>query len=78
MIRKSKFSAIALMTATGLTAAVAAMGVTPPAFAQRIYSPSETGGGSWGYNHHMAIDQWRLRHNVGRHTPVHQLPSKAQ
>jgi hypothetical protein len=78
MISKSKLAAIALMTATGLATAIAATGATAPAFAQSIYSPSETGGGSWGYNHHMAIDQWRLRHHVGRHAPVHQVPSKIQ
>jgi hypothetical protein len=78
MTSKSNLAAIALMTATGLATAIAATSVAEPAFAQRIYSPSETGGGSWGYNHHMAIDQWRLRHHVGQHAPVHHLPSKPQ
>lgn len=79
MISKSRPAAIALLAATGLATAIAAMGVAPPAFAQRIYSPSETGGGSWGYNHHMAIDQWRLRHkqHASPHAAEH-LPSKTQ
>jgi hypothetical protein len=71
MISKSKLGAMAFIIAT--------IGLTSPAFAASIYSPSETGGGSWGYNHHMAIDQWRLRHHHGvRHTPVHHLSSKTQ
>jgi hypothetical protein len=71
MISKSKLGAIALII--GMT------GLASPAFAQRTYSPSETGGGSWGYNHRMAIDQWRLKHHHGvRHTSVHQPSSKAQ
>lgn len=71
MIRKSKRSAIAFIIVT--------IGLASPAFAQRTYSPSETGGGSWGYNHRMAIDQWRLKHHHGvHHTSAHQPSSKAQ
>ena len=71
MISKSKFGAIAFI--------IAMIGLASPAFAQRTYSPAETGGGSWGYNHRMAIDQWRLKHHHGaRHTPVRQPASKAQ
>jgi hypothetical protein len=76
MISKSKLGAIALIAAIGLVSPIAAIGVAAPAFAQSIYSPSETGGGSWGYNHHMAIDQWRLKHRAKAHAQGH--PSKPQ
>ncbi|HUI14825.1 MAG TPA: hypothetical protein VL048_15310 [Xanthobacteraceae bacterium] len=76
MISKPKFRALALIAAIGLAAPITTLGVVSPAFAQRIYSPSETGGGSWGYNHHMAIDQWRLKHRAKAHAQGH--PSKTQ
>jgi hypothetical protein len=69
MTSKSKLAAIAI---------IAAIGLAPPAFAASVYSPSETGGGSWGYNHHMAIDQWRLKHHLRPYARVHHVPSKAQ
>jgi hypothetical protein len=68
MISKSKLGAFAFIVAIGLES---------PAFAASIYSPSETGGGSWGYNHHMAVDQWRLKHHGVRHASQHH-PIKAQ
>jgi hypothetical protein len=71
MISKTKLGATALITAIGLASPIAAMGVAAPAFAQSIYSPSETGGGSWGYNHRMAIDQWRLKHRAKAHAQGH-------
>jgi hypothetical protein len=78
MISMSKPGVIALVAAIGIASPLTALGVASPAFAQSIYSPSETGGGSWGYNHHMAIDQWRLRHHLGAHARGHHLPSKTQ
>lgn len=71
MINKSKRGALAFIIVT--------IGLASPAFAQKIYSPSETGGGSWGYNHHMAIDQWRLRHHHGvHHAPAQPVSGKTQ
>ena len=68
MIRKSKLGAIAI---------IALIGVASPAFAQ--YSPSQTGGGSTGYNIRASTPNYRLKHHhVTRHSPTHQLPSKAQ
>jgi hypothetical protein len=81
----SKLGAIALVTA---------IGVASPAFAQRINSPSYTGGGSGGgYNSRVATDYtynprpgWPIRdpnpwandYRLKHHQVKHRLPSKAQ
>lgn len=61
MINKSKLGAIAF---------IAAMGLASPAFAASPgpYGPAYTGGGSAGYNHHVATD-YRLKHHNTKHQP---------
>jgi hypothetical protein len=61
MINKSKLGAIAL---------IAAIGLVSPAFAAnygpQYYAPSQTGGGSAGYNHNLS-DYYRLKQHSHTH-----------
>jgi hypothetical protein len=68
MISKSKLGAIALIAAIGLA--------TPAAAQTSQYSPSVTGGGSFGYNRNLAKDQWRLKHHPHAHHAAHQAAQK--
>lgn len=61
MIRKSKLAAIALIAATGLASPALAASPGP-------YGPGYTGGGSAGYNHHVATD-YRLKQHNEKHQP---------
>jgi hypothetical protein len=63
MINKSKLSAIALVAAVGLIGLA-----SHPAIAASTgpYGESYNGGGSAGYNHHLATD-YRLKHHKIRH-----------
>ena len=66
----SKLRAIAFM---------AAIGVAFPAFAQSTYSPSETGGGSTGYNLRASTPNYRLKHHhASPHVTKHHSPSAAK
>jgi hypothetical protein len=69
MINKSK-----LFAELGAIAFIAALGLASPAFAAgpQNYGPEYTGGGSAGYNHHVATD-YRLKHH-----PKHHLPNTAR
>jgi len=58
MISKTKIGAIAFIATIGL----ASMGLASPAFAAGPYGQQYTGGGSAGYNHHVATD-YRLKHH---------------
>jgi hypothetical protein len=71
MISKSKLGAITF---------VAAIGLASPAFAASTgpYGPAYTGGGSAGYNHHVATDYRLKPHHVIRHAPKQQAPSDTQ
>jgi hypothetical protein len=73
MINKSKLGAIAFIAATGL----AAIGLGSPAFAQnppnygpQFYAPSQSGGGSAGYN--RELETYRLKHPHSHHHAAHQ------
>lgn len=55
----SKLGAIAFI------AAIAAAGFASPSFAAN-YSESANGGGSAGYNHHVATD-YKLKHHKVKH-----------
>lgn len=67
MTSKSKFGAIALIAAIGL---VSGFAFTPPASAANYgaqnYAPSQTGGGSTGYNHNLNTD-YRLKQHHSHH-----------
>ena len=67
MIRKSDLGA-----KLGAVAFIAALGFASPAFAASPgpYGPSYTGGGSAGYNRHVATD-----YKLKRHHPKHQSSS---
>lgn len=66
MIRKSKFCAVTLIAATR----IAVLGLSSPVFAAQYgpsyWSPSQTGGGSAGYNYYLSKDN-RLKRHVGSH-----------
>jgi hypothetical protein len=71
MISKSKLGAIAVIAATGLTA----IGLGSPAFAQnppnygpQFYAPSQSGGGSIGYN--QKLETYRLKQHPRTHHPA--------
>jgi hypothetical protein len=65
MISKSKLGAIAFIAAIGLASAL-----TTPTFAANYgaqnYAPSQSGGGSAGYNHNLSTD-YRLKHHARSH-----------
>jgi len=67
-----------MISKLGAIAFIAAISFASPTFAASPgpYGPGYTGGGSAGYNHHVATD-YRLKHH---HTNKHQAqqPSKAQ
>lgn len=65
MIRKSK-----LVATLGAIAFIGAVGLASPTFAAgpQNYNPAYTGGGSAGYNHHVATD-YRLKHHPKHHLP---------
>ncbi len=66
MISKSKLGAI-----TFIAAIVLASGFASPTFAANYgpqnYAPSQSGGGSAGYNHNLTTD-YRLKHHTRSHT----------
>lgn len=70
MTSKSKFGAIALFAAIGL-----ASGLVSPASAANYgssnYAPSQTGGGSAGYNHNLSTD-YHLKQHPRAHHAAHQ------
>jgi hypothetical protein len=70
MISKSKLGAIAFIAAMGL-----ASGLTSPAFAAHYgpayTAPSQTGGGSAGYNNQLSNDYRLKPHHVNRHVGEH-------
>lgn len=68
----SKLGAIAFIAAIGL----APMGLASPASAAGPYGPQYNGGGSAGYNHHIATDYRLKHHKSAKHQA--QQPSKAQ
>lgn len=70
MISKSKLGVA--LGAIGFIAAIAATGFASPSFAAN-YSAAANGGGSAGYNHHVATD-YHLKH----HPAKHHTPSKVQ
>jgi hypothetical protein len=78
MIGKSKrganLGAMALIAAVGLAAPIAAAGLAAPALAAHYgasnLAPSQTGGGSYGYNNKMATD-YRLKHHIYNHVKHH-------
>jgi hypothetical protein len=57
MISKSKLGAT-----LGAIAFIAATGLASPSFAAGPYDQGYTGGGSAGYNHHVATD-YKLKHH---------------
>lgn len=73
MINKSTRGAIAVIAATALSAiGLAAIGLAAPAFADnppnygpQFYAPSQSGGGSVGYNRLLMTH--RLKQHPGRH-----------
>jgi hypothetical protein len=69
MISKSKLGAIAFVAAMGVASAL-----TSPAFAAHYgpayTAPSQTGGGSAGYNSRVSND-YRLNHHSKSHTQNH-------
>jgi hypothetical protein len=65
MISKSKLGAIAFIAAIGLTSP--AFAANPPNYGPRFYAPSQSGGGSAGYN--RELETYRLRHRA--HHPAH-------
>ena len=69
MTSKSKFGAIALIAAIGLVLGFASS-LTSPASAANYgaqnYAPSQTGGGSTGYNHNLNTD-YRLKQHHSHH-----------
>lgn len=70
MISKSKLGRIAVIAALGVAAPVAALGVASTAFAQGMYSPSENGGGSTGYNERATGPNYRLKQHGHAHQPA--------
>jgi hypothetical protein len=62
MISKSRMGALAFIAAIGL----ASIGLGSPAFAAN-YSEGANGGGSAGYNHHIATDYRLKHHHVKQH-----------
>jgi hypothetical protein len=64
MINKSKLGAIVLMTAIGLTSP--AFAANPPNYGPRFYAPSQSGGGSYGYNQLLETHRLKRHH----HAPV--------
>lgn len=70
MISKTKFGAA--LGAIAFIATIAATGFASPSFAAND-SAAANGGGSVGYNHHVATD-YRLKH----HQVKHHTPSRAQ
>jgi hypothetical protein len=70
MISKSKLGALTLVAALGLGSGLAA-----PAFAANYgganLAPSQSGGGSYGYNNKLSTD-YRLKHHQTKH------PAQAQ
>lgn len=67
MISKSKLGGIALVAALGIASPVAVPGVASAAFAQGMYSPSENGGGSAGYNERATGPNYRLKQHAKTH-----------
>lgn len=65
MISKSKLGVIAFIAAMGL----GSIGLASPTFAAGPYDQGYTGGGSAGYNHHVATDYKLKHHKVKRHQP---------
>jgi hypothetical protein len=78
MIGKSKLGAklgaSVLIAAVGLAAPIAVVGLAVPAFAAHYgasnLAPSQSGGGSYGYNNKMATD-YRLKHHIYNHIKHH-------
>ena len=66
MINKSKLAA-----KLAVSAFIATIGLASPTFAAGPYDQGYTGGGSAGYNHHVATD-YKLKH----HKTKHQAPSQ--
>ena len=68
MISKSKLGAIAFITATGIGAiglASPAFAANPPNYGPQFYAPSQSGGGSVGYN--RKLETYRLKHHQVKH-----------
>lgn len=72
MISKSRLGGIAVIAALGVAAPVAALGVASTAFAQGMYSPSENGGGSVGYNERATGPNYKLKQHGKTHHPASQ------
>jgi hypothetical protein len=69
MISKSKLGAIAFIAAIGFASpALAQLQLTPVAnYGPSNYAPSQAGGGSAGYNHHLSTDYRLKQHNTHAH-----------
>jgi hypothetical protein len=72
MISKSRLGGVAVVAALAIAAPVAALGVASTASAQGMYSPSENGGGSVGYNERATGPNYRLKQHGHAHHPTSQ------
>jgi hypothetical protein len=71
MTNKSKLGAIALIAATGLVTiglAAPAFAATPyPNYGGQFYAPSQSGGGSGGYNRKLETYRLKKQHPTSSH-----------
>lgn len=70
ILRAPTFRAIVLIAATGLGAtglAAPAFAANPPDYGPQFYAPSQSGGGSYGYNRLLLTHRLK-RHHSSHHT----------